>query len=108
MTKRRRKRLRNVLATGNVCDVYNSFDIVVDLAITKVPRGSQVNATFLAKEIMRRHRNVKAVFTQTAPVEGNYRLRRLTNVAGESRTRTIHKESGCMFSVDIEKCYFFT
>jgi hypothetical protein len=38
LTKRRRKRLRNVLVTGNVCDVYNSFDIVVDLAITSSTR----------------------------------------------------------------------
>jgi tRNA (guanine37-N1)-methyltransferase len=27
-------------------------------------------------------------------------------VAGENRTRTVHKESGCFFAVDVEKCYF--
>ena len=92
-------------AEGSV-GVYNAFDIIGDIAITKLPNSSQANAKSLAEAIMNRHRNVKAVFLQDSPVTGDFRLRSLVHVAGENRTRTVHKESGCSFAVDVEKCYF--
>jgi tRNA (guanine37-N1)-methyltransferase len=52
------------------------------------------------------HKNVRTVLAQTSAVGGEFRLRRLVYVAGERRTRTVHRESGCLFSVDVEKCYF--
>jgi tRNA (guanine37-N1)-methyltransferase len=52
------------------------------------------------------HKNVRTVLAQTGAVAGEFRLRRLEYVAGERRTRTVHRESGCLFSVDVEKCYF--
>jgi tRNA (guanine37-N1)-methyltransferase len=65
-----------------------------------------VNAQKAAKAIMSVHRNVKTVLLQASPVAGNLRLRRLMHVAGENKTSTIHKEYGCVFSVDVERCYF--
>jgi tRNA (guanine37-N1)-methyltransferase len=105
-----RKRLRKTLAhafpaEGSV-GVYNAFDIIGDIAITKVPKPSTVGARDIAEAIMKRHRNVKAVFVQDTGVRGDFRLRSLVHVAGENRTRTVHKESGCSFAVDVEKCYF--
>jgi tRNA (guanine37-N1)-methyltransferase len=52
------------------------------------------------------HKNVKTVFAQTGAVCGDFRLRKLEYVAGERVTTTVHRESGCLFSVDVEKCYF--
>lgn len=52
------------------------------------------------------HKNVKAVLAQTSPVRGDFRLRKLEYVAGENRTATVHRESGCVFLVDLEGCYF--
>ncbi len=92
-------------AEGSV-GIYNAFDIIGDIAITKLPNSSQASAKSLAEAIMNRHRNVKAVFLQDSPVTGDFRLRSLVHVAGENRTRTVHKESGCSFAVDVEKCYF--
>jgi tRNA (guanine37-N1)-methyltransferase len=51
-------------------------------------------------------KNVKTVLAQESPVAGDFRLRRLTHVAGENKTSTIHKESSCVFSVDVASCYF--
>jgi tRNA (guanine37-N1)-methyltransferase len=51
-------------------------------------------------------KNVKTVLAQESPVAGDFRLRRLTHVAGENKTSTIHKESSCVFSVDVATCYF--
>ena len=55
---------------------------------------------------MKTHKRVKAVWRQASPVSGDFRLRKLKWVAGERKTETLHKEYGCIFKVDLEKCYF--
>jgi len=106
LRKQLRKTLSSVLSSEDLCKVYNSFDVVGDIAIFRLPRTSSVNAKAAAEAIMPRHRNVKTVLLQSIPVAGDLRLRRLTHVAGENKTSTIHKESGCLFAVDVAKCYF--
>jgi tRNA (guanine37-N1)-methyltransferase len=71
-----------------------------------VPDGNIANAEKAAGQIMAVHRNVKTVFAQTSPILGDFRVRDLRLLAGEDKTSTKHKESGCVFAVDVEKCYF--
>lgn len=85
---------------------YNAFDIIGNIAIFKLPETFAVKADAVARAIMNRHKNVKTVFTQTSAVTGDFRLRNLMFVAGENRTYTVHKESGCSFAVDVSSCYF--
>jgi tRNA (guanine37-N1)-methyltransferase len=105
-----RKRLRKTLAEASPSrdwtSVYSSFDIVGELAIIKNPSDHSVSVSDVADAVMKRHKNVKAVFLQESKVQGDFRLRQLKHVAGERRTRTIHKENGCSFMVDVETCYF--
>jgi len=93
-----RKRLK-----GNV---YNSFDIIGDIAIIRASGASPVDPKGAAEEVMSVHRNVKTVLLQDSPVAGELRLRSLTHVAGENKTRTVHRESGCLFAVDVAETYF--
>ncbi len=106
MRKRLRKTLSSILPAEDLQRVYNSFDIVGDIAIIRLPSPSTVNAQTIAKAIMSTHRNVKTVLTQASPVAGDLRLRRLKYVAGENKTCTVHREFGCLFSVDVAKAYF--
>jgi tRNA (guanine37-N1)-methyltransferase len=106
LRKRLRKTLLHALFAEGSTDVYNSYDIVGDIAIFRLPPTSRQNAQDVAKAIMSAHKNVKAVLAQVSPVAGDFRLRRLMHVAGENRTSTVHRESGCLFSVDVQKCYF--
>jgi tRNA (guanine37-N1)-methyltransferase len=85
---------------------YNSFDIIGDIAILKVANDNAANAEAVARQIMAVHRSVKTVFWQTSPILGDFRVRELKLAAGEGRTTTRYKESGCVFAVDVEKCYF--
>ena len=106
MRKRLRKPLSGVLSREDIDKVYNSFDVVGDIAIIRRPCTSQANTQTAAKAIMNSHRNVKTVLLQASPVAGDLRLRRLTHVAGENKTSTVHREFGSSFSVDVAKCYF--
>ncbi len=104
-----RKKLSQTLENNSSkvkIDAYKAFDIIGDIAVTKIPNNSLPQAQSIARAIMARHKNVVAVFHQSSGVTGNFRLRGLTHLCGENRTRTIHKESGCVFNVDVESCFF--
>ena len=106
MRNRLRKNLSRILSSEDVGTVYNSYDVIGDIAIIRMPCGSFEIAQIAAKAIIGANKNVKTVLAQESPVAGDFRLRRLTYVTGENKTSTIHKESGCLFSVDVAKCYF--
>ncbi|NLE06147.1 MAG: class I SAM-dependent methyltransferase family protein [Crenarchaeota archaeon] len=103
MPKKQKQTISFVLASDAV---YNSFDIVGDIAIIKLPEYSTVDASHIAATIMNRHKKIKTVLLQSSPVSGDYRTRKLSYVFGENRTITTHKESGCIFRVDLESCYY--
>ena len=106
MRKRLRQTLSGVLSSEDLSKIYNSFDVVGDIAIIRLPCASPINAQAAAAAILSSHRNVKTVLLHASPVAGDLRLRRLTHVAGENKTSTVHREFDCLFSVDVAKCYF--
>lgn len=106
LTKRFRDKLSAALNSQELAKVYTSFDIVGDIAIIKTPSDNNANAQAVAAQIMAIHKGVKTVLIQTSPILGDFRVRQLNFLTGEDKTITKHKESGCVFSVDVEKCYF--
>jgi tRNA (guanine37-N1)-methyltransferase len=86
--------------------VYNSFDIVGDIAIIKLTESSQEQAKLAAEAILSGNKGVKTVLAQESKISGEYRLRNLVCIGGEDKTVTIHREHGCFFRVDLQKCYF--
>ena len=86
--------------------VHKSYDIVGDIAIIRIPESLQEHAKIIADAVMALHKNVKAVWQQASPVSGEHRLRELKWVRGRRKATTIHKEHGCVFKVDLRKCYF--
>jgi tRNA (guanine37-N1)-methyltransferase len=106
LRKRLREKLSSALSPEELTRVYSSFDIVGDIAIIKTPSDSNANAEAVAKQLMSVHKNVKTVLYQASPIAGDFRVRKLRLLAGENKTTTKHKEAGCTFKVDVEKCYF--
>jgi tRNA (guanine37-N1)-methyltransferase len=104
LRKRLREKLSGTLSPEELSRVYNSFDIIGDIAVFK--HNNVQNAEAIAEKIMTTHRNIKTVLTPASPITGDFRVRVLRLLAGENKTKTTHKESGCFFRVDLEKCYF--
>lgn len=101
-----RQRLKARVNTSESSKVYNSYDLVGAIAVIKVPNDNEENAKKAAEAIMKLYpHKVKSVFMQTSAVQGDFRVRQLKFLAGENRTLTVHKEHGCLFRVDVEKCY---
>lgn len=110
MVKTLKKRLRMILSGmiphEEIGYVFNSYDIIGDIAIIRLTETSGKYHRIIAEAIMSIHKNVKTVLAQIGPVQGDFRLRRLEFVAGENKTLTVHREFGCLFSVDVARCYF--
>jgi tRNA (guanine37-N1)-methyltransferase len=106
LRKRLREKLSAALTAETLSKVYNSFDVIGDIAIIKIPPSNISSAEKVAKKIMAVHRNIRTVLTPVTPIAGDFRVRELRLLAGESKTNTIHKESGCIFMVDVAKTYF--
>jgi tRNA (guanine37-N1)-methyltransferase len=98
--------LTKILSSQDSACICNSFDVVGDIAIVRLTEKSREYAKKIAEAIMAVHKNIKTVLMQASAVHGDFRLRGLEYVAGERKTRTVHRESRCLFSVDVEKCYF--
>jgi len=106
LRKRLRTRLSDLLSSKELASIHNSYDVIGDIAIIRVTERSRKHNKTIAETIMKIQKNVKTVLAQTSSIHGDFRLRKLEFVAGEHKTITVHRESGCSFSVDVKKCYF--
>src|SRR3990170_138698 len=106
MKKDLRSLLAGVLTPEELVLFFRSYDVVGDIAVIRVPERLKSKSRVVAEAVMRAHGNVKTVLLQAGGVSGDFRLRRLEWVAGEKKTTTVHMEFGCVFMVDLEKCYF--
>jgi tRNA (guanine37-N1)-methyltransferase len=99
-------KLAGLPAQSDLKAFLRGFDIVGDIAIIKVPNNFGDKAKIIAKTIMESHKNVRTVLRQVSPISGDLRLRNLEWVYGEEKTETVHREHGCLFKVDLARCYF--
>lgn len=98
--------LKGKLTPSEVALVYNSYDVIGDIAVIRVPDQMAHQSGTIAEALTLQHKHVKSIWRQTGPVSGDLRLRELEWVSGERRTETVHKEYGCLFKVDVKDCYF--
>ncbi|UCE96885.1 MAG: class I SAM-dependent methyltransferase family protein [Candidatus Bathyarchaeota archaeon] len=106
MKKDLKTALKGILSSKEIALVCKSFDIIGDIVVIRVPEQLLPHSKKIAEVLMTQHKHVKAVWRQSGPVHGEFRLRKLEWVAGERKTKTIYKEYGCVFKVDIKDCYF--
>ena len=83
-----------------------ALDMVGDIAIVEILPELKPHEKLLGNAILETHRNVRTVLAKAGAVIGTYRLRNFTVIAGEPKTRTLHKEFGCSYQVDVAKAYF--
>lgn len=74
------------------------------VAIVEIPAGADEKE--IAKEILRRHKNVRSVLKKISPRKGVFRLRECELIAGDKNTEVVHKEYGCLLKLDPRLVYF--
>lgn len=103
---RLREALAGKLSEKELRHLRASFDVIGDIAIIEVPYELERRAKLIAKTVYDLLKNVNVVACKVGKHFGKYRRQRLRVLAGEQRLITTHRESGCVFKLDVEKCYF--
>ncbi|UCH31972.1 MAG: class I SAM-dependent methyltransferase family protein, partial [Candidatus Bathyarchaeota archaeon] len=98
--------LKGKLSDRELALVYKSYDIVGDIAVIRISDSILHRKETIADALMKQHKQIKAVWRQSSPVSGDFRLRKLEWIKGDKRTETTYKEHGCQFKVDLKACYF--
>lgn len=82
-----------------------AFDIFGNIAIIKIPEELLPNSKIIAKSLVSANTNIEKVALDLG-VSGDYRIRKLKMLIGDSDFVSVHKENGLVFKLDISKVYF--
>ncbi|MCL6500529.1 MAG: methyltransferase [Candidatus Pacearchaeota archaeon] len=83
-----------------------AFDVVGNIAILQArDKAEERTAKRFASSLLKRQKNLKGAFLRKK-IKGRLRVPALKWLCGRKDTETIHKESGCLFKLDIRTCYF--
>ncbi|MDY6958490.1 MAG: class I SAM-dependent methyltransferase family protein [Halobacteriota archaeon] len=81
-----------------------SYEVVGDIAILNPEEGFDLRSS--AEAMLKVHKNIKVVLKPLTPVQGEFRVKNYEVITGEERTKTIHREYGCSYTIDLQKVYF--
>jgi len=85
--------------------IPGSFDVLGHLAILKLPPALERYGKAVGQAILKTHASLRTVCVDRG-VRGPRRLRELTVLAGESDTKTVYREHGLLYELDVSKVFF--
>jgi len=97
--------LKDVVPGEVLSRIPRSFDIVGDIALINLPEDVLNYGSYVGNAILSINRNVRAVYA-VGPTLGDYRVRKLTHLAGVQKSETVHKEYGILIYVDLARAYY--
>jgi len=80
-----------------------AYDTIGNIAI--LPLYTE-NPKKLANLVLKSNQHIKSVYMKAGKISGRLRKSHLKFISGEKIKETLHRESGCSFKLDVEKCYF--
>jgi len=106
MTKMLKKALASILTENESQQLISAFDQIGSIIIVRIPDSLISKKKIIGETLLEQVKTTKSVFFQSSPVEGDFRTRNLEILAGDDKTETEYKESGCRFIVNVEKAFF--
>ena len=106
MTKMLKKALSSILTEKESEKLISAFDQIGDIIILRISDSLISKKKIIGETLLEQVKTSKSVFYQSSPVKGDFRTRSLEILAGDDKTETEYKESGCRFIVDVEKAFF--
>ena len=100
-----RKVLLGVLSDQELDLLPTGFDRIGHIAITSVPAALVPKQVEIAGALLRL-KGVRTVAVKRGPIGGRERKPQLEVVAGDPQTKTVHRESGCLFKLDVTRVMF--
>ena len=106
MSRMLKKTLDSLLTPKESDELISAFDQIGSIIIVRIPDLLLPKKKLIGETLLEQVKNAKSVFYQSSSVEGEFRTRDLEILAGDDKTETEYKESGCRFMVDVRKAFF--
>ena len=87
-------------------ELISAFDQIGNIIIVRIPDSLLSKKKLIGETLLEQVKSAESVFYQSSSVDGEFRTRDLEVLAGDDKTETEYKESGCRFVVDVEKVFF--
>jgi len=101
-----KKTLESVLSTKESDELISAFDQIGHIIIIRIPDSLTSKKKLIGETLLDQVKSAKSIFYQSSSVDGEFRTRDLEILAGEDKTETEYKESGCRFLVDVRNVFF--
>lgn len=98
--------LQDKLSPDLLDRIPQAFDIIGDIVVIDIPPQLKTYQNTIGEAILQTQKNVVAVLGKVGDISGVFRVRDYDYIVGEHKTKTIHREFGCQYNVDIAKAYF--
>ena len=106
MSRMLKKTLESVLSTKESDELISAFDQIGHIIIIRIPDSLTSKKKLIGETLLDQVKSAKSVYYQSSSVDGKFRTRDLEILAGEDKTETEYKESGCRFFVDVRNVFF--
>ena len=101
-----KKTLESVLSTKESDELISAFDQIGHIIIIRIPDSLISKKKLIGETLLDQVKSAKSIFYQSSSVDGEFRTRDLEILAGDDKTETEYKESGCRFLVDVRNVFF--
>jgi len=101
-----KKTLDSLLTAKESDQLISAFDQIGNIIIVRIPDLLLPKKKLIGETLLEQVKSARSVFYQSSSVEGEFRTRDLEILAGDDKTETEYKESGCRFTVDVRKAFF--
>ena len=106
MSRMLKKTLESVLSTKESDELISAFDQIGHIIIIRIPDSLTSKKKLIGETLLEQVKSAKSIFYQSSSVDGEFRTRDLEILAGDDKTETEYKESGCRFFVDVRNVFF--
>jgi tRNA (guanine37-N1)-methyltransferase len=86
--------------------IPKSFDVVGDVALLETDEDIATYGHIIGEGLRSMNSKIRLVLLKVSPISGEYRVAKYLPIWGEGKTETVHKENGCLLSLDITKVFF--
>ncbi|MBI2148794.1 class I SAM-dependent methyltransferase family protein [Candidatus Woesearchaeota archaeon] len=86
--------------------LVNSYDVVGSVAVLEIDKNLVKKAKTIANALLKTNKNIKTVVMKSGEHEGKYRIQKCKYLAGVKKFYTLHKESGIVLKLNINKTYY--
>ena len=97
--------LENTLTGQELKMLPGRFDVIGDIAVISIPYELNAHKHEIAHALIAGQGGVRSVVNKTSKLRGEHRIASFELLAGSS-TRTIHKEFGFAYELDLQEVFF--